>query len=158
MEAEDGRERPNYDPPPRLRSLPTWLTAQVARRGQELVAESLAQAGARRQHYTVLTSLSEQGHASQAELGRRLWIDRSDLHALLNELEREGFVARKRDHSDRRRNVVTLTQAGEKALALLDRRIEDAQAVLLQPLSVAERDELRRLLTKLLDADAAISR
>jgi hypothetical protein len=35
----------------------------------------------------VLTSLSEPGPASQAELGWRLSIDRSDLHALLAELE-----------------------------------------------------------------------
>jgi DNA-binding MarR family transcriptional regulator len=38
--------------------------------------------------FAILTSLTEHGSASQADLGRRLWIDRSDLHALLNELER----------------------------------------------------------------------
>ena len=77
-----------------------------------LVDASLAQDGARRQHFTVLTSLSEQGPTSQAELGRRLSIDRSDLHALLGELERDGIVTRVRDERDRRRNVVMLTRAG----------------------------------------------
>jgi MarR family transcriptional regulator, lower aerobic nicotinate degradation pathway regulator len=146
-----GDEHVDYDPPERLRQLPSWLTAQVARKGGQLVNTCLAQHGARRQHFTVLTSLSEQGPASQAELGRRLWIDRSDLHALLAELERDGLVARVRDERDRRRNVVTLTRAGSRALARLDKRIDDAQERLLEPLSADERQELSRLLRKLLD-------
>ena len=139
-----------YDPPARLRELPSWLTAQVARRAQRVVAEALAAEGARRQHFTVLTSLAEQGSASQAELGRRLWIDRSDLHAILADLERDGLVARVRDERDRRRNVVTLTGAGEATRTRLDARIEAAQDALLEPLSSAERTELRRLLQALL--------
>ena len=139
-----------YDPPERLRRLPTWLTAEAARRGRRLVDTSLAQDGARRQHFTVLTSLSEQGPTSQAELGRRLSIDRSDLHTLLRELERDGIVTRVRDEQDRRRNVVMLTRAGQSVLARLDMRIDTAQDALLEPLSAGERCELSRLLQKLL--------
>src|SRR5215472_15416275 len=90
-------EHAGYDPPERLRRLPTWLSAEVARKGRRLVNASLAEDGTHRQHFTVLTSLAEQGPASQAELGRRLAIDRSDLHALLAELEADGLVARTRD-------------------------------------------------------------
>src|SRR5215469_12064522 len=119
MEDFTSDKHAGYEPPDRLRHLPTWLTAEVARRGRRLVTESLAQEGARRQHFTVLTSLAEQGPMSQAELGRRLSIDRSDLHALLAELEQDGSVARARDELDRRRNVVTLTRAGARALGRL---------------------------------------
>ena len=139
-----------YDPPERLRQLPTWLTAEAARRGRRLVDTSLAQDGARRQHFSVLTSLSEQGRTSQAELGRRLSIDRSDLHALLGGLERDGIVTRVRDEQDRRRNVVMLTGVGRSVLARLDMRIDTAQDALLEPLSAGERREFRRLLQKLL--------
>jgi MarR family transcriptional regulator, lower aerobic nicotinate degradation pathway regulator len=140
----------DYDPPERLRQLPSWLTAQVASKGRRLVEASLARDGARRQHFTVLTSLLGQGPASQAELGRRLSIDRSDLHALLGELERDGLVARVRDDRDRRRNIVTLTRAGRAAQARLDRRIEAAQDALLEPLPAGERAQLIRLLQKIL--------
>jgi DNA-binding MarR family transcriptional regulator len=143
------RDHTDYDPPARLRGLPTWLTSEVARKGQRLVAEALANEGARRQHYSVLTSLSEQGPASQAELGRRLWIDRSDLHALLGELEDDGFVARVRDEQDRRRNLVTLTPAGKALLKRLDKAVDGAQDALLAPLSAGDRRELRRLLALL---------
>ncbi|MGH2885393.1 MAG: MarR family winged helix-turn-helix transcriptional regulator, partial [Solirubrobacteraceae bacterium] len=118
------------------------------RRGQALVGEALAREGARRQHFAVLTSLAEQGAASQADLGRRLWIDRSDLHALLGEMERDGLVARVRDAQDRRRNVVTLTPAGRAALARLDERVDSAQRSLLEPLSAKQQRELIRLLDR----------
>jgi DNA-binding MarR family transcriptional regulator len=142
-------EPAEYDPPTRLRRLPSWLAAQAARRAQRLVEDALAQEGARRQHFVVLTSLAEQGAASQAALGRRLWIDRSDLHAILNDLEQRGWVARVRDEQDRRRNVVALTRAGRTALARLDKRVDAAQDALLEPLPAADRRELRRLLERL---------
>lgn len=145
-------QRVDYDPPERLRGLPSWLSAEMARRGRLLVNAALAHDGVRRQHFTVLTSLAQQGSASQAELGRRLSIDRSDLHALLAELERDGLVARARDDRDLRRNVVTLTRAGKATLARLDKRIDAAQDALLKPLSAGERRELRRLLGKLLQS------
>ena len=140
-----------YDPPNRLRRLPSWLAGQAARKADRLVAEALAQEGVRRQHFAVLSSLAEQGAASQATLGRRLWIDRSDLHALVGELESGGLIARVRDEQDRRRNVVRLTPRGRAALKRLEKRIDAAQKALLQPLSAPERRELVRLLERLLD-------
>jgi MarR family transcriptional regulator, lower aerobic nicotinate degradation pathway regulator len=145
----DGRL--GYDPPRRLRELPSWLAGQVARRAEVLVGDALAQEGVRRQHFTVMTSLSEQGPASQATLGRRLWIDRSDLNAILNDLERDGLISRVRDEQDRRRNVVELTPRGADALTRLDKRVDAAQRSLLEPLSVTDRRELVRLLGQLAD-------
>jgi DNA-binding MarR family transcriptional regulator len=143
--------RPEYDPPGRLQQLPSWLSGQVARKAERLVAEALTREGLRRQHFAVMTSLSEQGPASQSTLGRRLWIDRSDLHSILNELERDGLVERIRDERDRRRNVVALTPRGRTALKRLDKRVDAAQNALLEPLSAIERRELRRLLKKVAD-------
>jgi DNA-binding MarR family transcriptional regulator len=139
----------DYDPPQRLRQLPTWMTSELARRGRSLVNDALAQEGVRRQHFVVLTALAEQGPASQADLGRRLWIDRSDLHAIVKELEGDGLLARVRDENDRRRNVVTITRAGKGTLKRLDKRVDAAQEALLAPLSAADRRELRRLLVRL---------
>jgi MarR family transcriptional regulator, lower aerobic nicotinate degradation pathway regulator len=140
----------DYDPPQRVRQMPSWLLGQVSHRAQTLVSEALAQEGMRRQHFTVLTSLAEQGEASQAALGRRLWIDRSDLHAIVSELEREGLIARVRDPADRRRNVVTITSAGKSTLNRLDARIDRAQRELMAPLSASERRELIQLLERLI--------
>ena len=140
-----------YDPPRRLQQLPSWLSSQVARKAERLVTEALAQEGARRQHFTVLTALAERGATSQAALGRRLWIDRSDIHAIINELERDGLVKRERDRRDQRRNVVELTQRGATRLNRLDRQVEAAQAALLRPLSARERRELKQLLAQIIN-------
>jgi MarR family transcriptional regulator, lower aerobic nicotinate degradation pathway regulator len=147
----DPDPRAEYDPPSRLRELPSWLSGQVARKAGRLVTDALAQEGARRPHFTVLTSLAEQGPASQATVGRRLWIDRSDLHAILNELERDGLIDRVRDEQDRRRNVVQLTPRGTATLKRLDKRVDAAQRALLAPLSAADRRQLRRLLELIAD-------
>jgi DNA-binding MarR family transcriptional regulator len=149
---ERRQDQGGYEPPRRLQRLPSWLAGQLAKKGEQLVGEALAHEGVRRPHFAVLTSLAEQGAASQAALGRRLWIDRSDLHALLGDLERGGLVARVRDPSDRRRNVVTITPAGSAALSRLDELVEGAQRALLAPLSVSERRELLRLFERIVGA------
>ena len=130
--------------------MPSWLLGQASHRAQTLVSYALAQEGMRRQHFTVLTSLSEQGEASQAALGRRLWIDRSDLHAIVGELERAGLIARDRDPADRRRNVVTITSAGKSTLKRLDALIDRAQRDLVAPLTASECRELTQLLKRLI--------
>jgi MarR family transcriptional regulator, lower aerobic nicotinate degradation pathway regulator len=140
--------------PSRLRNLPSWLVNQVAIAGNRLVAEALAGAGKRRHHYALLVALDEVGPASQADLGRRIMIDRSDMVAAVNELGEQRLVERAPDPDDRRRNVVTITAAGRKRLRELDRLVAGAQDELLAPLSAAERTRLVRLLTRVVDHHA----
>jgi len=140
--------------PRRLRELPSWLLNRAARQATRAVAARFAAAGVRRQHFTVLVALEESGPSSQADLGRRLGIDRSDLHAVVGDLEREGLVSRERDERDRRRNVVAITPAGRATLRRLDEQVRAAQDDLLAPLSQAERDELERLLARVVEHHA----
>jgi DNA-binding MarR family transcriptional regulator len=140
--------------PRRLWRLPSWLISYAALHAHRFVSEGLAAEGYRKPHFTVLVALSEQGPASQATLGRRLLIDRSDMVAVIGDLERDGLIARWRDEEDRRRNVVRLTPAGTRMLKRLDARVEQAQDELLAPLDANERRELRRLLTRVVEHHA----
>lgn len=110
--------------------------------------------GSRRYHYVVLTTLDEGGASSQAELGRRTGIDRSDIVAVLNDLVARGFVERATDPGDRRRNIVNLAEPGREHLRELDRRLDLAQRDLLAALSAAERRTLVALLGRILDDHA----
>jgi MarR family transcriptional regulator, lower aerobic nicotinate degradation pathway regulator len=141
--------------PSRLRTLPSWLLNQVALPAQRIVSDALAAVGARRPHYAVLAALDEFGPASQAALGRRCGIDRSDMVALVNELADAGRLRRTPDPDDRRRNVIAITDAGRDFLSDLDRLLHDAQDDLLAPLSPPERAELARLLGTVLAAHAS---
>jgi DNA-binding MarR family transcriptional regulator len=155
----DGEEdRSGYAPPRRLQQLPSWLTSEIAKKAGRLVTGELGAEGARRPHFTVLTALAEHGAVSQAALGRRLMIDRSDLHAILNELERDHRIARVRDEHDRRRNLITLTPEGADTLKRLDARVQAAQDRLLAPLSASERRQLIRLLRRLVEHQTEIGR
>jgi DNA-binding MarR family transcriptional regulator len=98
----------------------------------------------------VLATLAEYGPASQASLGRRTGIDRSDVVAAINELADLGYVVRSPDPADRRRNVITLTPAGEQQRHRLETLVRAAQDELFAPLSPSERDELSTLLAKVL--------
>jgi MarR family transcriptional regulator, lower aerobic nicotinate degradation pathway regulator len=144
--------------PRRLWRLSSWLIGHSALHAHRLVSDGFAAEGYRRPHFTVLVALSESGAASQATLGRRLAIDGSDMVAVIGDLERDGLVDRCRDEEDRRRNVVRLTPAGERTLERLDARVEAAQDELLAPLSAAERSELRRLLTRVVEHHAGKER
>ncbi|MGW5672224.1 MarR family winged helix-turn-helix transcriptional regulator [Micromonospora sp. NPDC003776] len=137
--------------PARLRATPSWLLTQTATHAGRLVSEGLAARGARGYHYRVLAALAEFGPASQADLGRRCGIDRSDVVAVLNDLAAKQLVHRTPDPGDKRRNVVTLTEAGRRELRRLEETLGRVQDTLLAPLSAAERAELTRLLTVLLD-------
>jgi MarR family transcriptional regulator, lower aerobic nicotinate degradation pathway regulator len=130
--------------------MPSWLLNQVALPAQRIVADALSDVGARRPHYAVLAAVEEFGPASQAALGRRCGIDRSDMVALVNELSAAGRLERTPDPDDRRRNVVAITDAGRAFLSGLDRLLRDAQDELLAPLSPRERAELTRLLDAVL--------
>jgi len=132
--------------------LPSWLLSQTAAHAQRLVIEGFAAAGARGYHYRLLDSLLTAGPASQATLGRRTGIHLSDMVAALNELEAGGYVARSPDPQDRRRNVITITDAGRARAAELSDRVAEIQDELLAPLSATEREQLTALLQKLLRA------
>ncbi|OKI44693.1 MarR family winged helix-turn-helix transcriptional regulator [Micromonospora sp. CB01531] len=137
--------------PSRLATKASWLISQTAVHARRLVSEAFAVSSARGYHYRVLAALQEFGPASQAELGRRGRMDRSDVVAAVTELAREGFVERSADPADRRRNTVTITTAGIQQLQRLDRALDTAQDELLAPLSVAERRALVALLGKVLE-------
>ncbi len=142
--------------PARLRAKPTWLISQVSARAHRLLAERLTAAGARGYHYRLLAALAEFGPSSQASLGRRTGMDRSDVVAAAGELAAEGLVERAADPADRRRNVVTMTPAGAARLERLDHVLAGVQDELLAPLSAAERAGLTRLLTLILDCPAPL--
>ncbi|MGK8508447.1 MarR family winged helix-turn-helix transcriptional regulator [Nocardia asiatica] len=136
----------------RLRVLPSRLVNQVALVANRATERALEPTGSRRYHYALLATLGEFGPASQAELGRRTRIDRSDVVAVVNDLAARGLVERTPDPADRRRNIVTLTAAGARHLEELHERLAVAQDELLASFSAADRDTLVTLLTRILDA------
>jgi MarR family transcriptional regulator, lower aerobic nicotinate degradation pathway regulator len=145
------RVRTGDGPPERLRTLPSRLTNQAALTANRIVDHALARAGLRRYHYALLATLEEAGPASQAALGRRTGIDRSDMVATVNDLADRGLLERAPDPADRRRNVITVTEAGRTRLTQLDQLLAAAQDEFLAPLPDDDRRQLIDLLTRVVD-------
>jgi MarR family transcriptional regulator, lower aerobic nicotinate degradation pathway regulator len=110
-------------------------------------------AGARGYQYRVLAALEDLGRASQATLGRRAALDRSDVVATLSELEADALVERSPDPDDARRKIVSITSGGRRRLRKLDAIVASVQEELLAPLGPDERTELVRLLGRLLEPE-----
>jgi DNA-binding MarR family transcriptional regulator len=138
----------------RILEMPTWLITRANAYSHRLLAEGFAAADARGYHYRLLAALEEFGPASQAALGRRTSIDRSDVVAALNELAARGFIERSPDPDDRRRNIITITPAGTEKLRRLHDVLAGIQDKLLAPLPPADRTKLIKLLTRLIEHEA----
>ncbi len=107
--------------------------------------------GMRLKHFMVLGFLAERDGIAQQELGDICGVDPNNLVLLLNELEAEGFVQRRRDPQDRRRHIVEITEPGRAAFRRGERVREGVEDVVLARLDAEERETLRRLLAKALD-------
>jgi DNA-binding MarR family transcriptional regulator len=111
--------------------------------------EAFDEAGHSPYHFAVLATLDEGSRETQGAIADALGYDRSQLVGILDELEDQGLVERRRDKADRRRHVVELTADGRRALTklrTLSKRLDDE---FLAPLDPAERDTLHLLLLKL---------
>jgi MarR family transcriptional regulator, lower aerobic nicotinate degradation pathway regulator len=141
--------------PRRVRDLPTWLISRNYTRSNALLNEGFTATGTglRPYHYRLMASIDEEGPIGQAELGRVSGIDRSDVANMLAELEQLGLVERTLDPTNRRRNIVAITQAGSNQLMALGDVLDEIQERVLAPLSPSERRQLTKLLHKLSDTN-----
>jgi DNA-binding MarR family transcriptional regulator len=69
--------------------------------------------------------------------------------ALIDDLERAGYVKRERNPNDRRAYVLTLTAMGRKAQARAEKAIDSDAEQFFGRLSEPERQQLHRLLRRL---------
>jgi MarR family transcriptional regulator, lower aerobic nicotinate degradation pathway regulator len=140
-------------PPARLRKLTSWQANRVSTLGARMTARHMPLTA--RSDFAVLAALEEYGPLSQADLGRRLGLDRNDVSGIVTRLESGRHLDRQTDPANRRRNVVTLTGSGQRYLQEIQRHADAAQDELLAGLSTAERRHLNELLAKLLSSHRA---
>lgn len=137
---------------PLLQAQPSRLLSQVATTVTRQTGQALEAMGAHRNHFAVLATLEAFGPQSQANLSRRTHIDRSDMVAALERLERDGSVSRSVDPQDRRQNVVSLTASGGIRLTELSVALDAAQRTAFAGIDAVELDQLVAILGKLRSA------
>jgi DNA-binding MarR family transcriptional regulator len=101
--------------------------------------------------FQLLGLLHDRGAMSQRDLGAVMGVDPSILVTLLNPLEAGGYVSRRRDPTDRRRHIVSLSEAGAEHLIEAAHAQRVAEDALFAGLGADRREQLRELLIALRD-------
>jgi DNA-binding MarR family transcriptional regulator len=122
------------------------LLDHLARRMRLRAESALAPLGLRPRHLVALTMLRDGGGSTQQALSATLQIDSTNLVGLLNELEADKLIERRRSSEDRRRHIVELTTAGANRLAKAEFALAAVEDEVLGHLDDEQRETLYRLL------------
>jgi DNA-binding MarR family transcriptional regulator len=122
------------------------LLDHLARRMRLRAESELAPLGLRPRHLVALTVLRDRGGSTQQALSSTLMMDGTNVVGLLNELEAEQLIERRRSPQDRRRHVVELTAAGVERLGKAECALAAAENEVLGALDDAQRAALYSLL------------
>jgi DNA-binding MarR family transcriptional regulator len=128
--------------PKELVSSTAFLLARVGVAIKMRVIDELGQAGCGGYEYGVLAMLGEGAQETQAAIADSLGVDRSQLVGVLDTLEKNGLIERRRDPHDRRRHAVSITADGKRQLVRLRSTVRELEESILEPLD----DETRRAL------------
>ena len=112
-------------------------------------AERAAGLGLTQKQISVLWLIADIPGITQADLARRLQMDRATTMALVHALEKRGLVARAPVAGDARRRGFAVTTAGADALAAARAVIADHESWLRGRFDAAEEARLRRLLARI---------
>ncbi len=77
--------------------------------------DSFSDLGLTQKQVSVLWLIDDHPDISQAEIGRRLQIDRATIMAIINRLQKRGYGERGKSASDKRRQTLHLTPEGHEA-------------------------------------------
>ena len=89
--------------------------------------------------------------ASQRELAQTLRVSQATIATSLKSLERLGYVEKRLDDQDNRRNRVAITPKGEAAVKQCFEVFNEVDRRMTEGLSAQEREELDRLQHRMLD-------
>jgi DNA-binding MarR family transcriptional regulator len=106
-------------------------------------------------HMGALAMVDRVGPMSQQALGEYLQKDRTSVVAIVDELEGEGLVERRRNPEDRRAYALEVTDKGRDWLSRALPVLEETDEDLLGDLDPEERRVLRELLQRVLLGSAA---
>jgi len=103
--------------------------------------------------WQLLAHLVRVGRRTQIEVAVALAQHPAGLSRLVDDLEKQGYVARCRDHEDRRRVYVEATARGHRRYRSILPEVLQGVDQALEPLSEDERRRLRDLLRKVVSQD-----
>ena len=151
MNATSPQTQPRAVPqlPEELAASATFLLKRLGFAVKERTMKAYEGTGLHPYHQAILLVLAEGSAQTQGSIADALGYDRGQLVGLLDELEEQGLIERRRDPDDRRRHVVRLTSDGKRTLKRLRTLSKEIEDEFLSPLGDKERASLHALLFRL---------
>ncbi|WP_334122416.1 MarR family winged helix-turn-helix transcriptional regulator [Glutamicibacter sp.] len=131
----------------------SYLTSRAGRVGTQELTELMESESLTRNHFTIVCALAEFGGMSQNDLAQRSNLNRGHLVAYLDELAGRKILERSVDPADRRRNIITLTEAGKKFTAKAIAAAQRSEAEVFGALDAQQQETLRTLLQLVVSTD-----
>jgi len=123
-----------------------FLLAQAHMSARRRADAALATVGLSAKSFAALATVIGDGPISQRRLSERIRMDQGSMVAVIDGLEAEGHIVRRRNPADRREYALHATAKGRSLYARADRALVDADNETLRTLDVAERRKLTDLL------------
>jgi DNA-binding MarR family transcriptional regulator len=136
-------------PPGIAKRWPTLLVIKLGRITMHRFSEALESYGVRPREVATLIELRDSGELTQQALCAQLHLDPTNLVAILNELEENGYATRRRDPEDRRRHLVAVSRKGLAVIEKVSEVMDDVEEDLLDGLDDSERESFEHLLTSM---------
>jgi DNA-binding MarR family transcriptional regulator len=140
-----GRQVKRRDPNQQLE----FLLTEVARLQIRVYNRMFRETGLNQSQVTALIHLDRVEELSQTDLAHRLGIGKAATGTLIDGLEGKGLVERARSQSDRRLQLVSITDAGRSIVTEIDEMAADLGTRYRQSISRAERTQLVSILQRL---------
>lgn len=135
---------------PYRRSVLTWLhLVRVYNRVSHIEQTLLSEFGLTPAQFDVLSHLATEPGLNQQMLADRLLVSKGNVCGLIDRLERDGYVERRRDPQDRRSYQLHLCDAGWQAFEAAAPALEAELARQFERLPADEMETLMRLLARL---------
>lgn len=106
--------------------------------------------GLERYFVAVLFLNKHQGPITQKDLGDGLRRGKVFTMRLVDALSQKGLVQRKQHHADRRCQLIELTQKGKDLIPLIEKGVEQTNALIFKDFSLQERNVFEKGMSKLM--------
>jgi DNA-binding MarR family transcriptional regulator len=139
-------------PDTRLNEQLAYIIAMVNKRLEAELEERLRPAGVPIEQLRILELLQDSDGRSMGDLAQRALIEPTTLTKIIDRMVSDGVVYRAPDPNDRRRELIRLAAGGKALFKRLDRITIAQQDRLQKRIPPAKMEELRRLLTDIMDS------
>lgn len=93
-----------------------YTLSKVAQAMDQSFSKALSTFAITSRDYGILVTLMEYRSLTQIEIGEKMMIDRTTVGQLIDLLTSQNLVQRKQNPNDRRQNLITLTDKGQKVV------------------------------------------